>query len=199
MARRATVIVAAFISDRGSTYLPQCLDSFDEMVDTPLDAFTVDDSAHQLGLAGAVRQAWEWALGKNADYLFHVEEDFTFNEPLNLERLRWILELHPELAQIVLKRQAAPTNPDELRCGGIIETDPDAYIDRVNWLEHSKIFSLNPCLIPRKILELGWPDGNESDFTATCLALGYRFAIYGKRDDPPRVHHHGVRSAAWRP
>lgn len=195
MARRTTVrTVAAFISDRGDRYLPACLDSFEENVRDILDAKIVDDHEHNLGMAGAVRAAWQWALDKQADYLFHVEEDFTFNEPVCLERLRWILELHPELAQIVLKRQRWSAETV-----GFMEDNPSHYVQRAHWVEHFQCFSLNPCLIPRKILELGWPDGNEAEFTQLCLDKGFHFGIYGNIEDPPRVHHHGdVRSAGWR-
>lgn len=190
------MIAVAFISDRGDQYLPACQQSFAENVGE-FDTMTViDDREHHLGLAGAVRAAWKWALAEGADYLFHVEEDFTFNEPLYVGVLREILEENPNLAQVVLKRNAAPP---EMPAGGIIESNPDAYTDRDGWVEHGEIFSLNPCLIPRQVLKLGWPNENEAGFTRACLDRGWRFAFYGQKIDPPRVTHHGVRSAGWRP
>jgi hypothetical protein len=66
-------------------------------------------------------------------------------------------------------------------------------------VEHKRIFSLNPCVIPRRVLDLGWPDGNEAEMTTNLVASGYRFAFYGKRDDPPRVIHVGAeRGIGWR-
>jgi hypothetical protein len=198
------VIVAAFISDRADQYLPDCRATFEQRIVGDIHATTIiDDRDHRLGLAGAARAAWEWALDTGADYLIHIEEDFTFVAPVELDHMRILLDRHPHLAQIVLKRQPAPTSPEELAAGGIIEQDPDAYTQwhdgHRSWVEHRKIFSLNPCLIPRHVLELGWPDGNEAEFTQTCLGKGYRFAFYGHRADPPRVMHHGVRSQGWKP
>lgn len=192
------MIVAAFISDRGDRYLPGCIESFCKWSPHVTSTKTIDDSDHQLGMAGAVQAAWAWALSEDAEYLFHIEEDFRFEQPAPLKPMQKILDQNPHLAQVVLKRQ--PWSADEIASGGIIETKPGAYTQCENWVEHSEVFSLNPCLIPRRTLELGWPSGplgvgNESGFTKKCLDVGMRFAFYGRIEDPPRVrhvgHHHG--------
>lgn len=203
------MIAVAFISDRGNQYLPGCVESFDLCVDRRHigGMHVVDDSAHQLGLAGAVQAAWEWALSTGCDYLFHVEEDFRFHT-LPLAQMQWILETNPHLAQVVLKRQ--PWSAEEKAAGGQIETNPGAYTQRrafgrsIFWVEHTTLFSLNPCLIPRRVLELGWPSGpigvgNETGFTAKCHAAGLSFAYFGKIEDPPRCEHVGHhRGSGWR-
>lgn len=194
----------AFITDREDLYIQACCESLYDQVDGDLTTgYVVDDRDHTLGMAGAVRDAWAWALDEDLDYLFHVEEDFLFTAPFRLDDLRWILDHAPHLAQIVLKRQ--PWSIEEKAAGGIIEQDPGAYTQcagmrhSLTWVEHTKIFSLNPCLIPRRVLELGWPDGNEAEFTQRCLDNGYRFAFYGHASDPPRVEHVGVvRGEGWR-
>lgn len=200
-------IGVAFISDRGDAYLPSCRESFYANFGE-FSEVVVDDSDHRLGMAGAVQAAWAWALDAGVDYLLHVEEDFVFTGPVNLDDLVWILDHAPHLAQVVLKRQ--PWSAEEKAAGGIIEQDPGAYTQcggmrhSLAWVEHSKIFSLNPCLIPRKVLELGWPSGplgvgNEAGFTQRCIQAGYRFAFYGQMGDPPVVDHVGVeRAAGWR-
>lgn len=193
------MIAVAVISDRGPLYLPDCLASIDENLG--LDPHVVDDSDHRLGMAGAVRAAWDWALSTGCDYLLHVEEDFRFVTPPPLAEMVDVFTYDETLAQVVLKRQ--PWSPEEARAGGIIETDPQAYTDHsaggLQWVAHQRIFSLNPCLIPRKFLEMGWPDGNEAEMTAQLVALGYRFAFYGHRTDPPRVVHVGAeRGVGWR-
>lgn len=148
------------------------------------------------GLAGAVRSAWTAAQRTGASYVFHMEDDFVFNEPVDITNLRVILEANGELAQVVLKRQA--WNDEEKRAGGIIECHPHHYTDRDGFIEHGRIFSLNPCLIPVTVVDLGWPDGNEAEFTQMCLQAGLSFAFYGQRDDPPRVTHIGDhRSTGW--
>lgn len=200
------MIGVAFISDRRDLYLPDCLRSFGQHLagsfnHEKIPATIIDDRDHRLGLAGAARAAWDWARTHDFDYLLHVEEDFRLCGPLDLAELVQILETDKYLAQVVLKRQ--PWSPEERAAGGIIEQHPGDYTQRRDgdlwWVEHRRIFSLNPCLIPRRVFERGWPDGNEKQATAELVADGFRFAFYGKRDDAPRVVHVGVeRAAGWR-
>lgn len=197
------MIVAVIVSDRGDQYLPGCVASLKAHVLGDLTTITVDDHDHQLGMAGAVRHGWTQALDAGASYVLHVEEDFRFLEPVFLGDLVYVLDRDSTLAQVVLKRQA--WNDLEQAAGGIVEADPSAYEERaamgrnLRWTAHRKIFSLNPCLIPRHVLELGWPDGNEAEFTQRCLDAGFQFAFYGGKFDPPRVEHVGFhRSAGWR-
>lgn len=195
------MIAVAVISDRGpSLYLPGCLSSIEEHLGTDHPMSVVDDSGHRLGMAGAVRQAWDWALSTDCDYLLHVEEDFRLHDA-PIAAMVEVLTHDETLAQVVLKRQA--WSPEERRAGGIIECHPADYTDHhagtLRWTSHQRIFSLNPCLIPRRILERGWPDGNEAEMTTNLVADGWRFAFYGHRDDAPRVSHVGVeRAAGWR-
>lgn len=192
------MIVGCFISDRQDLYLPTCQRSVAENVHGRIAEWhVIDDRDHRLGLAGAVQAAWEWALSTDADYLFHVEEDFVFHTPIHLFEMVDVLERNPHLAQLVLKRQ--PWSPEEQAAGGIMEMHPHLYSEHVKWTEHERIFSLNPCLIPRRVLELGWPDSNEAGFTQTCIENGYRFAFFGGIKDAPVVLHVGAqRSYGWR-
>lgn len=199
------MIGTAFISDREDQYLPGCRVSFDNFVRPFLswgvNTTVIDDRDHRLGLSGAVQAAWDWARDQDLDYLLHVEEDFLFNEPFDPNDAISILEADKNLAQVVLKRQS--WNPEEQRAGGIIECHPEEYTDHedgdLRWASHKRIFSLNPCVIPRHIFEMGWPDGNEAEMTTNLVSLGYRFAFFGGRNDPPRVTHVGAeRSIGWR-
>jgi hypothetical protein len=147
------------------------------------------------GLAAAVQSAWA-DLPADIDYVFHVEEDFVFVEPVDIDGMAMVLKEHGRLAQLVLKRQ--PWSPEETAAGGIIESHPDEYRQRDGWVEHTRIFSLNPCLIPRVVVDMGWPAGNEAEMTARLVADGWSFGFWGRRDDPPRVFHIGARrSAGW--
>lgn len=198
------MIVTVFISDRQDLYLPGCIASYEANVEGEVDAWTViDDRDHRLGLAGAARAGFRWAVEQDCDYALWVEEDFRFTTPIRLDELRHVLEREPKLAQIVLKRQ--PWSPEEAAAGGIVEKDPDDYIEcgafgrSIRWTEHRRLFSLNPCLIPRHVLEMGWPDGNEAEFARQCLDRGLRFAYFGRKYDPPRVEHVGaIRAHGWR-
>lgn len=160
------------------------------------DGFEIVRHPARLGLAAAVQSAWS-GLPAEIDMVFHVEEDFVFVEDVDIDGMATTLKEHGRLAQLVLKRQ--PWSPPEVVAGGIIEQAPDEYKQRDGWVEHTRIFSLNPCLVPRDVVDLGWPDGNEAEMTARLVAAGWSFGFWGRRGDPPRCLHIGVqRSAAWK-
>lgn len=217
MGGTGTVNVAlVVVGDGRSRYLEQALDSLRRHV--PAGTFCywriVDDSGgpwpvaftadwdvirhdHRRGLAAAVNSAWVGLPG-DVDFVFHVEEDFVLQGPVEFDRMAKTLDAHPRLAQLVLKRQ--PGTPAEAAAGGIIEQHPDDYVDRDGWVEHRRIFSLNPCLIPRAVIDLGWPASNEAGFTDQLVAAGWSFGFWGARADPPKVWHIGTeRSEGWMP
>lgn len=159
-----------------------------------------DDSEHAFGLAGNVQRAWRWAVDVGADYLWHQEDDWTFTGLVPLGRMIECLQANPQLAQMCLKRQ--PVNPEEIAAGGFMELAPGQYIDQDTqhgrYTVHRRCFSLNPCVIPRRVLELGWPDTNEAGMTEKLLDLGFEFAVWGSHTDPPRVMHIGhTRATGW--
>jgi hypothetical protein len=200
--------VCVVVSDRPPhLYLDECLRNLETFLPLHVDVHVVDDTEHRLGMAGAVQAGFDWALSTDAEFVLWVEEDFRFVD-LPLTGMAWVLTHCRHLAQVVLKRQ--PWSVEEQQAGGQIETNPAAYSEcsafgaNIHWVEHSTLFSLNPCLLPRRTLELGWPSGplgvgNESGMTQRCQNAGLRFAYYGKRDDPPRCEHVGHhRSSGWR-
>ena len=159
--------------------------------------FDIIGGLERRGFGGAIRYAWQALAGfDDVDWIFHLEDDFTFNEAVPLARLQTVLDTNAHLAQVALRRQ--PWNDDEKRAGGIVEQHPDDYIDRSDafgneWLEHPRSFTTNPCLYRRSLCEHGWPDvvHSEGVFTHQLLAEGYRFAYWGARHEPPMVHHIG--------
>ncbi len=154
----------------------------------------------RVGLAGALCSAWCAALDTDFDYLLHCEEDFVFQSPVNALELAAILERQPHLAQISLKRQ--PVNGHEESMGGYIQCAPNAYWQREGFIEHHVVFTFNPSLIPRRVVELCLDqpgDGLERGFTDTLLDHGFSFGIFGQINDAPIVNHVGVqRSQSWR-
>lgn len=145
------------------------------------------------GLAGAVRSAWETALEQDVDYVWHMEGDFILTQNLFLSDMYSVLKENPQLAQLVLKRQ--PWSPEEIQAGGQIETAPELYVDCKGFVSHKRLFSFNPCLIPRHVVELalaGPGDGLERGVTDTLLDAGYSFGYLGDRFDPPRCEHIGI-------
>lgn len=150
------------------------------------------------GLAATVADAWAQT---DADYVFHCEDDFVFPERVFVHELIKPFDVRVRLAQVCLLRQ--PWNDDEQRAGGIIQQHPDDYAehstDGVRFCVHRRLFSLNPCVIPRWVVAMGWDEGNERGFTDRLLAdPKVEFAYFGGKDDPPRVCHIGVaRAAGW--
>ena len=117
--------VAVIVSDRPpDLYLRDCHDNLNQYLPVDVHVHVVDDTEHRLGMAGAVRAAWAWALEQDADYLLHVEEDFRFID-LPLRAMQFVLERHQHLAQVVLKRQ--PWSDEEKRAGGQMETNPTVH------------------------------------------------------------------------
>lgn len=150
------------------------------------------------GGSWSIEQAWTQARESDADYWFHLEDDWTFNGRLDVDNLARILEADYNLANIVLRRQAAiPWEPE----GGYIGANPHAFAVRSGYLEHRIGFWLNPCLYPAEIpRRYQWPaKGSEQDFTDLLLSdePAWRFAVYGEKDSPPVVHHIGDRSFGW--
>lgn len=214
---RVTLVI---VGDGRLDYLERCVESMHEHLKGQIDsAVMVCDEPQarsylrdrypdwklivhpvRVGMAAAVRAAW-WSIG-DGEYLFHLEEDFVFTEDVHLSDLEIPLRAEPRLAQVVLKR--GPVNDEERAAGGIIEQHPDDYASRGGFVEHNRIFSLNPCLIPRDIVVgLDWEvrgvEGVEKAITRACLDAGRTFAFYGAKDDPPKVEHIGTeRSSGWR-
>lgn len=145
------------------------------------------------GFGGAIQAGWD-AIPP-CDYVFHLEDDFVFNQPVDLDRFVELLELNPALAQVALKRQ--PWNAEERAAGGIVEQHPfdfeDHELGALHWTEHRRFFTTNPSLYPYELTRRGWPQCEHSEgvFTHQLLEDGLRFAYWGKRFDPPRVHHIG--------
>ncbi len=207
------------ISDGRFDYLAECINSLEARVAYPyVRKVIVDDSgelniqlrvrqafpdyevlAHKRrwGIAAAIHTAWDAMLETDADYVFHVEQDFTFNEPIDLDDLVRILKDHDELANVTLKRQ--PYSPVEEAAGDFMRVNSSWYTDRDGYVEWSKIFCCNPSLVRREVIELA-PFKSEGDFAAVCREAGYRFAFYGQKADPPRVTHIGeYRAVGWKP
>jgi glycosyltransferase involved in cell wall biosynthesis len=152
--------------------------------------------SHRRGLAGAIASGWN-ALG-DVDYIVHLEEDFTFPEPIPVDRMVNLLISDRQLAQVCLKRQ--PWSPIECALGGFMAVHPEHYtnatVNGVRCVYQSQCFSFNPCVYPGWVRNFG--ADIEAPLTDRLLAAGHRFAYYGHTEDEPRCVHIGEkRSVAW--
>ena len=167
------------------------------------DVDHIEHHKERLGFGGTIRDTWH-KLNKIAgiyDYLFHLEDDFIFNRPINLDDLILILKKNPNMAQVCLLRQ--PWNQNEVNAGGVWQQRPDRFIEesvdsrsgKIYYLSHREWFSTNPCVYPKWVASLGWPEGLNSEeifwdeklLPRTLLTCSY----FGSKADPPAVSHIG--------
>ena len=155
-------------------------------------------NAERRGLAGAIQAGWDNL--PDCEYVFHLEDDFTFPQHVDVASMVKALEADDTLAQVALMRQ--PWGPDEIAAGSVYRAHPAGTFsmtkrDGVELVTHRNLFTFNPCLYPRHITDYG--AGLEQDVTDSLRAKGYRFAYLGNVTDPPRCWHIGaVRSAGYR-
>lgn len=167
------------------------------------DADRIEHHKERLGFGGTIRDTW-YKLNKIAgiyDYIFHLEDDFIFNRPINLDDLILILEKNPNMAQVCLLRQ--PWNQNEINAGGVWQQFPDCFIEKsvdspngkIYYLSHKQWFSTNPSVYPKWVASLGWTEGPNSEETfwnkkllpKPLLTCSY----FGSKADPPAVSHIG--------
>lgn len=156
------------------------------------------------GFGGAIKSAWQWLLDHtDADHVFHVEDDFLFEKPVDLDTMAKVLDRRPYLAQMALRRQAC--NEAEIEAGGVVELNPKAFTEvrdgRQVWLEHRAFWTTNPSLFRRPLLAAGWPEGDRSEglFTHQLLGSGFddvpgdkvRMGYWGAKASAPWIHHIG--------
>lgn len=145
------------------------------------------------GFGGAIKYAWETLRCYYPNtFVFSTEDDFLFNESIDLYHLMDILIKNPHLAQIALKRQ--PWNAQEIAAGGIVEQHPQDYEDKESWLEHRRFFTTNSSLYTYELINRGWPNipNSEGMFSIELFKdPSVKSAFYGKRFDPPKINHIG--------
>lgn len=159
--------------------------------------FDIISGPARLGFGGNIQRAWAFvAENSSAEYVFHLEDDFTFNRVVPLREMMSVLSIYPSLVQLALRRQ--PWNTLERAAGGVIEQFPEAYTERHNnalaWLEHRLFFTTNPSLYRASLCRTPWPDGSESEghFTHELLTdPEIRFGFWGARDSGEWVTHIG--------
>jgi GT2 family glycosyltransferase len=215
----AVKLAVVVIGDGRGHYLQQAVQSITSNVLHPITArIMVDDSGDadygaeldvlypeylivhggRRGMAGAVQAGFDAALSTDPDYVLWVEEDFILVRQLPIGQAIQVMESHHDLAQMMFKRQ--PLAPDEIAGDDVIAGLTGIRVHNV-YTEHTHIFSMNPCLIPRRVVAMGWPAGplgvgNEAGMTAKLLDAGYRFGVWGHLGDPRYCEHIGAERSA---
>lgn len=148
------------------------------------------------GFGGAIRSAWA-EIGHH-DFIFHLEDDFTFNEPIDVVGMTEVLDLNPSVVQMALKRQ--PWNEHEKAVGGFMEEHPEEYTDcetnGYRWCWQRRFFTTNPSFYRGSLTKRGWPDVEHSEGHFSLDIINSdpdaKFGFWGLTTDPPRVHHIGA-------
>jgi len=158
--------------------------------------FNVVGPARRLGYTGSMRAMWSYLDRRcQSDYVFQAEDDFLYDEPIDLEPMIQTLAQNPYLRQLALLRDAY--YPRELEAGGIIAEHPEAY-EHVHANGHSRVehrlyFTANPSLFRRSLCRTPWPSAPSSERVYTDLLNrdpNSRFAYWG--DGTPVIRHIGA-------
>ena len=151
--------------------------------------YEVYHNHEKLGFAGAIQKGWD-ALSPT-DYVFHLEEDFTFNEKVDIDKMKEILQ-DDKICQVSLKRQKWGAEID-----GFIEDNPQDYEQMDGYVRHRNFFTTNPSLYKYDLTKIGFPQvkRSEHEFSQKLFNLGFYSAILGGKFDPPKVTHTGVNQS----
>lgn len=210
-------IALLVITDGRKEYIHKTIESASLNLEGPMGPmFMFDDSGEELhrrwlrinfpnfeliykpirqGAGGAINSAWEHIRQYEFDYVFHLEDDFTFNRTIPLNDMVRVLEDNPHVYQMALRRQAWST--EEIRIGGIIEKHPEEFHQQDGWISHNMFFTNNPNLYRKSLIETRvFPNVKESEghFTIGIRASDpyAQFGYWGQKTDPPWVEHIGV-------
>lgn len=215
------MICALVRTDGRRDYIESAIQSLEEMVTGPITRRIIHDDSgdpnyagwlaatfpgwqihstgSRSGFAGAIQSAWRLLEDVESYYVFDVEDDFIYNEPVDLDALVELLRMRPYLAQIALKRQPWGTEPP----GGFMAQAPSWYVQWPGWVETRRNWTTNPSVYRRDLVYLGWPDAPDSEgYFGFALKEDFglpwgieagdvQFGIWGRIDDPPAIDHIG--------
>lgn len=167
------------LSNRRDRYLPDTLASIQRHVNGADRTTLVDDSGDEAwrteleqlgadvvrvapepaGYARAMRRVFEIAEG---EHVALWEEDFVATDTVDLAAMARLLDERPYLAQVVALR--GPWFTNERAAGGVLEArdEPFELVDGL--IEHRAFWSTNPCVIPRRTLDLDYPNIASSEW-----------------------------------
>jgi hypothetical protein len=127
--------------------------------------FYVVGPEHPTDFTAGMQAMWGY-LRKRAkgDYIFAVEDDFTYERDVDLVPMIAALKRNPHLVQMALLRD--PCYPDERETaaiGNILGWPRPAFTFRDGWFEHRQFFTLNPSLFRKSLTDRPWPAGKHSE------------------------------------
>lgn len=158
-------------------------------------SFTLLWNHNRLGAGGAINAAWQQLRTYDIDYIFHLEDDFTFNREIPVNDMAKVLEDNPHVYQMALRRQA--WSSEEVKAGGVIERWPENFVQQDGWISHRMFFTNNPNIYRKSLIETrAYPNVKESEghFSLSILNSDPKaqFGYWGQKTDLPWVEHIGV-------
>lgn len=146
------------------------------------------------GFGGAIDSAWNRIKQYEFDYVFHLEDDFTFNREIPLEDMAQKLADNPHCYQMALRRQ--PWNAEEQAAGGVIQRWPTEFHQQDGWISHRMFFTSNPCLYRKSLIETRtYPRVKDSEGHFSHSIYSNEpdavFGFWGDKTDQPWVEHIG--------
>jgi hypothetical protein len=117
---------------------------------------------YKVGMPRMWRYIASRALGP---YVFLAEDDFLYDEDVNLAQFVDVLEARPSVTQVALLRQ--PFYQREVDKGGILGWDPATFtpvaVNGYRILEHRNYWTANPSLFRRSLTAVEWPEADHSE------------------------------------
>ncbi len=148
-----------------------------------------------VGYSESIRRLWILLHHLPERFVFHCEDDFLFNVPVDLGDVCAFLDKHKEVAEVTFLRNRC--YPAEMDPATVLGHNPKRLKDRKQgpwrWSEHTMYFSANPSVYRKDLVQLGWPldKGSEMVVTHRILAQGQHFAYWGHKKDEPTLTHIG--------
>lgn len=205
------VVVVCLTNGRRDT-LAKTLHSADEMLCGPIGRKVIAADGCRPSFEGwdtvtaragnycaAVGRGLDVAIGSGQPWVFWLEDDFTFEEPVDLAAMQAAMDADPRVVQLSLMRQ--PWYEPEIAGGSVIASFEDGtFKQRSGWVEHRAYWTFNPMLTRRSLLAShDWPKrppNSELRFGRQVFADPDAIAgIWGAIGGPPRVTHIGVERA----
>lgn len=127
--------------------------------------FYVVGPEHPVDFTEGMQALWTYLRRRaKGDFIFAVEDDFTYERPVDLVPMIAALKRNPHLVQMALLRDPSYQDERELEAiGNILGWPRPAFDFRDGWFEHRQFFTLNPSLFRRSLTERPWPTGHHSE------------------------------------
>jgi hypothetical protein len=156
--------------------------------------WTVVEHPTKLGFSGTYAAGWRYVTEElGVDYVFGTEDDFTYERTVNPKWLVDILDSHPEIQQVALRRQ--PWNDTERSAGSLVSSRLDGYTVRDGFITQRMFFTTNPSVYRASLCGVGWPEVPNSEGILSHQIMNADpdacFAFIGGLHDEPWCWHIG--------